>query len=261
MSLTFLPTNLPLEVRSRIWGLLDNKFLAKYLPEVFWSIAPNYLRFLSIGRSMRSQNDLLQTELVGIYPNCGHLVERLTILTDIAYQDITTNFLNDFPTHRKLLHLSINLSPTNDTIFSAGQLPYLELLVDLIAESPDMLRLSFGDVHPHYTLINSAAHRLTRLDIGHIYPSEEEIFVPLPPHLQILSIPPAVVSYLTHPPPQTLHTLIIKPDNLTSFFLLQELQHFITQGTSLTKLAIIDKCTLSSFYLFYFANLCLFRPG
>lgn len=250
MSLPLLPSILPLEVKSLIWVLLDDKILAKDHPEVFWAIAPDYLRFLTIGISFKSLDAVLQTGLVDIYPECGHLVERLTLMTDILSIDIINDFLQNFPTHRKLRHLCINLSPVALSLRFPTQLPYFQPLINLIAESPNMTRLSFENIQPHYELIN-AAPQLTRLDIGLIYPSEEETLVPLSSHIQILSITPSVVLYMTDPPPRTLHTLIIRPDSFTTSFLLEDLQYFIGQCSSLTNIALIDNCTSSFFYMFF----------
>ena len=64
MSLPLLPLILPLEIRSRIFVMLDDQTLAKDCPDVFWAIAPDYLRVLTIGKNYNICNDKLQTELV-----------------------------------------------------------------------------------------------------------------------------------------------------------------------------------------------------
>ena len=206
-------------------------------------MAPQYMRNLSVGKKTKTVADDLQTKLVKCYPDSGHFVEQLTLFTDIISFKIIINFLNNYRHNRKLKYLCLALSPAHGSLCSAGSLPYLKELWDLVSASLNITRLSFQKINPCSSLISAGTDQLTRLDIGHIYPFEEDLFIPFPPKLLILSITPVVVRYLSNERPSTLRTLIISPDDMTNFHLIKELVHFIEQFPSLTNIAVIDNCS------------------
>ena len=199
-------------------------------------------RVLTIGRSLSFPTGQVQTQLVKIYPNCGCFVEKLNLMTDVTSVDIITQFLTQFPSQHKLKHLRLALSPTIQSFWSSGQLPYLELLIDLVATSSDLTRLSFNNVQPLFLLIDVASHCLTRLDIGHIYSSDEETFIPLMPHLDVLSFTCTAVSYFSGPPPATLCVVILKNNDITSFLIMEELQDFIARCPAIDSIAMVGVC-------------------
>ncbi|KAF8810841.1 hypothetical protein BYT27DRAFT_7209062 [Phlegmacium glaucopus] len=215
---------LPVETRSQIFAYLNDTNIAQHIPEAFWAMAPDYIRHLHLGWTYTFDMVHTQTKLVDKYPNCGHLVERLSILSDQTSAGVVTK----------------------QSITSASALPFLSLLETLIATSPDLRRISFVHIHPSPLLINAAAARLTRLDIGHFYPSERAISVPLTPLLEILSVTASVFTHITDPPPATLRTVIIKTDILPSFFLTRDCHSFLARCTHLTGLAIVDRTPRNS---------------
>lgn len=247
MSLPLLPSILPPEIRSRIFVLLNNKNLAKDFPEVFWAIAPDYLRDLSIGKNFNFHTDRLQTQLVEIYPTCGAYVQKLTLFTDATSVGIITKFLESFPLHRKLKHLRIEYSLIRRSFWSAESLPYHNLLECLLATSPTLTRLSFSNLEPSSSLITSSP-TLTHLDIGHYIPLNIELSIPLPSQLEILSVTPAMVQYICQPLPLNLRVLIVVADFITPPAVIEELQSYIAQAPSLTSIALVDICVYSFFF-------------
>ena len=252
MSLPLLPEILPFEVRSHIYKFLPNKTLALEIPEVFWGIAPHYFQVLSLGRKLRHGSDVLQTEFARLYPTSGNFVKRLQIFTDPTIVHILKNFLNQFPPHRNLNHLCIVQSHIAGSSSSASNLPYLEELVQLINTSPELARISFDKVNPHDSLIRAASNRLTRLDIGQVYPNAEDFHVSLPPNLQILTITPFVVPKLIYRDARKLQTLIIRACDFTYGRFTQDLQILVSSCPALTNVGIIDICQLTHFVSFFF---------
>jgi hypothetical protein len=244
MSQPLLPSILPPEVRSRIFVLLDNKPLALRYPEVFRAIAPQYLRTLSIGRPFNLCYDTLQTQLADTYPTCGGYAQELALFTDVASVANITKFLESFPSYRQLQHLRIEHSIISDSFKSAESLPYLALLQRLVASSPTLTRLSFGDVYHSSSLIMSALS-LTRLDIPLDVLPEPGLVpssITFPPQLEILSLTPAVAQFISFPPPPTLRLVIIYADNISLPTQYQELLSFISQSSSITSLGLVDNC-------------------
>ncbi|KAF8809180.1 hypothetical protein BYT27DRAFT_7255055 [Phlegmacium glaucopus] len=238
---------LPLETRSQIFSYLNDTNIAEHIPEAFWAMAPDYIRHLHLSWTYNFDMVHMQTKLVDKYPNCGHLVKRLSILSDQTSAGVVTKFLQNFPPYRKLKHLQITLAAhPRQSITSASALPFLSLLETLIATSPNLQQISFVHIHPSPLLINAAAARLTRLDIGHFYPSERAISVPLTPLLEILSVTASVFMHITDTPPATLRTVIIKTDILPSFFLMRDCHSFLARCTHLTGLAIVDRTPRNS---------------
>ena len=247
---------LSLEVRSLIYTFLDDLDLAKEIPEVFWAMAPEHLRVLSIGQVEEMEALPIHTDLVRTYPRCGHFVEQLTLMSDTPSIKIITNFLLQFPIHRKLHHLCLSLSPEHSIVFSS-RLPYVDLLEELIHSSPLLTRLSFHDINPCHQLCH-AAQQITRLDLGHVYGYTEETVIPLPPLLEILTLTAASVLFLVGPRP-CLKVLVITDDKEQSFFLDSEILSFIGGCPVLTRLAIVDSRASFIFQYYILTNAFFFR--
>ena len=256
MSLPILPPKLPLEIRSRIYEFNTNKSLALVIPEIFWAIAPDYFRVLTLGRKYPGSNDLLQTRLVRKYPTSGNFVERLVIYTDPSVLHTLKPFLDQFPPHRNLDHLCIAQSSIAGSFCTADQLPFLKDLEKLIESSPKLARISFHHLNPTSTLIHAAGHQLTRLDIGKVYPTAEEFYIPLPPTLLILMITPLVVPKLIYHDARNLQTLVIRACDYTYGRFTKDIQDLVLSCPALTNVGIIDICKSLFFFSFFFY--CLF---
>ncbi|KAF8808577.1 hypothetical protein BYT27DRAFT_7255377 [Phlegmacium glaucopus] len=115
---------LPLEVLSMIFVYLEDLELAQEIPQVFWAIAPHSLRRLCIGWNLSSTRNLLQSQLVQIYPNCGHFVEQLTLMTDHRSAPTITAFLEQFPPYHKIRHLTLSDSNSANSFWSPTHMPY-----------------------------------------------------------------------------------------------------------------------------------------
>ena len=245
---------LPLEIRAKIYLMLEDWHLAKSLSEVFWAISPHYLRDLCIGDTFGNSDDRLQTILIEKFPDSGNFVEILSIVTDNPRCEIITKFLQLFPLHRKLKHLRLVYSLHVGAVFFLEKLKYEHLLTTLLLSSPDITRLSFYHFQPSFELILSCADRLTRLDIGHIHAHCDEIDISLISHLEVLSFTPDAATHFTGTPPQTLLKLIIKADDLSDSFLNKECEEFVGKCTSVRSLAIVDDCEFFYFLQFPFIS-------
>jgi hypothetical protein len=67
----------PLEIRARIYNLLDDHTITELVPEVFWAIAPTFFKDLRIGASYGSEEEQLQNDLVQLHPLSGNFVSLL----------------------------------------------------------------------------------------------------------------------------------------------------------------------------------------
>ena len=235
-----LPLILPLEIRYHIFQLLNDKTLALEYPEVFRAIAPDFLRELRVGRSYPFDIERFQNQFVEIYPSCGVYAHLLTLVADPSSVNLITNFLQSFPFPNNLKHLRIEESKLPGTFWSAESLPYLNLLEELLASSPTLTRLSFYNFRPCSSLISSPPS-LTRLDFGLRVPLNPDFHIHLPSQLEIISLTPVLVGYLSRPPPPALRVLVVYADEKNSSTLISEVQSYIAQSPSLTKIALVDR--------------------
>jgi len=233
-----MPT-LPRETLARIFFFLDDLTLAESIPEIFWAIAPHRFRFLRLGQKY-GEPARAQMRLVNKYPNCGNFVEQLTILCDLESSSTVRRFLENFPGHNKLNHLTLSRSMPSPPFLT--DIPYSSLLQNVLNKCYDLARLSFIDMVPCSLLIHGTAQRLTRLDIivDPIWYRDDEPEIPLTPNLEILSIPPNAVRLLTGPPPDTLRIITFHAFGSINFFLVEDVQDFLEGCSSVTSLAFVD---------------------
>jgi hypothetical protein len=230
---------LPLEIRSIIFQMLDDFSLAKDINEVFWALAPQYFRNLTIGDKYYNQKENLETDLVKKFPTSGKYVERLTIHPESLNADTITDFLTLTLDFRKLTHLTLFYSRADNSYPLALELPYLDELEKVIKDSEVLAWLTFDDIQPWCSLIDAGEDRLRRLDFGYGFPSEAEIILTLPPRVEILTITPSTVSFL-HGPCHNLTVLILKNDHSTCQQYAFYIRQIIKRSPFLMSLAVID---------------------
>ena len=149
-----LPPQIPLEICSMIYLAVDDTELMKHFPEVFWAMAPKYLRTICVGHFLGGNSEeRLQNELIRLYPSCGNFVETLTIVTD--WNDFLTPFLQKFPSEGKLKHIRLLFLRRYASRQNFDGLDYEDVLIGILKTSPLLTRLSFHKFQPIPRLIDS----------------------------------------------------------------------------------------------------------
>ena len=233
---------LPLEVRAKIYNELDDFDVAKYIPEIFWAIAPKKLRWLMIGKEYTNSYDALLNDLISIYPKSRRLIEELNIVTDVVNTQIVVDILTDFPENRKLKHLQLINSTQPNSRNSLGGLPYKALLPRLALSSSNLTWLTFNHILPSTSLITSCGG-LTQLDISYLFGQSisDSFSIPLPPRLQILTITPSGCSIFSPYRPPNLEVLILKSEGVSgNTFITDECVNFIESCETVSRLAVED---------------------
>jgi hypothetical protein len=247
----------PLEIRSRIYLWLDDLELALEDPEVFWALAPQYLRHFTLGQHLVKDGKFtLATRLAHRYPLSGNFVERLIIITDQPSRSLISKWLEKFPPCRKLKHLIL----VNDMDFQELNqffiLPFTNLLLDLVSTSPELTRLSFSDYQPSPDIIKACGTNLTRLDIGYL----DQVYqhFTLPPCLEVFSFAPWAANLFLGVPPTSLEVVIIRAGDCREFYDPAICCHFLANCPSLRRLAVDETCAF--FHSFFFFLLTLRSP-
>lgn len=146
-----LPT-LPYEIRACIFFFLDDWILAELIPEVFWAIAPHRFKSLRLGGNR--MEPFPQMPLVNLYPNCGHFVHKLSVSSDPDSTPVIIRFLEQLPPNNNLNHLALVLSTNNGSSYISADIPYIDLIQNVVELSNSLTRLSFIDIIPCANLIN-----------------------------------------------------------------------------------------------------------
>jgi hypothetical protein len=240
---------LPLEIRSAIYQNLDNPTIAKDIPEVFWAIVPNFFRHLTLGvqHSIGYSPETLQTKLVKRYPESGGFVEELTLYAERASVTFVSNFLKKTPVFRKLKHIRILYSGLDNSYSFANEIPYLDVLEDVIKNADALTRLSFESINPCSTLLGAATDKLIRLDLGTFYSSDNDSDVRLPRSLEVLIFTPSSSLYIYGPTP-LLRVIGIKKDDVSNNYFAVKLRYFIDSCPLLTSLAIFDASEYTDYF-------------
>ena len=251
---------LPVEIKAHIFSLTGDWQLARLSSEFFWTIAPQLLRTTCVGPLLDDAPDRsLPTQLIQLYPACGHLVENLTIELHNSSMLIVGLFLQAFPKIRRLRHLTISYTAEVGSHWSILSLPYLDLLEDVISASPNLTRLTFNHTQPTSLLIFACADTLTRLDLGYIFNPFGKFSIPLTHNLEVLSLTPQAANFFIGNPPATLRVLIIEKDHFDDCFITDSLRAFINSCTSVRRVGIVDFGIGMLFFFFSFiAYLLLF---
>ena len=204
--------------------------------------SPEFLRNISVG-SARPTNVLDDyTDLVSVYPNAAEFIEKLSIITDFPARHIIDNFLKNYPLQRQLNHVRLVYSMDPESKYDFSELPYALSLYTLLETSPGLTRLSFQDFQPSPIFIEGCSDRLTRLDIGHVFPTLYELWLPIPPNLEVLSLTPDAASIFYGTPPASLRVIIIKVDNMGFSSITDDCVELLRNSTSVKSLGIIDNC-------------------
>lgn len=238
MPLQSLLSNLPLEVRRRILVYIGQISLARHYPEYFWAIAPEILRVLVLGKNDDNSHISVHSELALLYPASACFIEKLTLICNWSSTNAITFFLERFPHHRRLKHLTIRSNFLVRSYYAYVELPYQNLLDELLECTPCLTRLSFIEFQPSPFMISNVS-MLTHLDLR-CYESAYDI--PLPGTLEVLSVCPYMIRYLQQPTPTSLRVLIAYADNFADNYLIVETRTFIEQTPSITSVAIVDLC-------------------
>jgi hypothetical protein len=250
----------PLEIRSRIYFWLDDLDLALEDPEVFWALAPQYLRHLTLGQHLVKDGKFtLATRLAHRYPLSGNFVERLIIIADKPSQCFISKWLEKFPpNHLNLKHLIL----VNDSDFIELNkffiLPFTSLLLNLVSTSPELTRLSFSDYQPSPEVITACGTNLTRLDIGNIHEVYQHFS--LPSSLEVFSFTPWAVNLFLGAPPTCLEVVIIRAGEYTAVYEPAICCHFLANCPSLRRLAVDDTCAFFHSFFFFLLTLCSPEP-
>jgi len=241
----------PLEIRSCIYLWLDDLDLALEDPEVFWALAPQCFRHLTLGQYIAQDKKLtLSTRLAQRYPLSGNFVERLTIIADERSQPLISEWLEKFPPNRKLKHFIL----VDD--FDVRESPFTDLLLNLVSTSPELTRLSFSDYQPSPEVIAACGNNLTRLDIGNLDPLNVYQHFSLPSRLEVFSFTPWAVNLFLGAPPTSLEVVIIRAGEFTEFYDPAICCSFLANCPSLRRLAVDDRCEFFHSFFFFLLTFC-----
>ena len=245
MSLPLLPPFVPPEVRAMIYRALNDPLLAIDNSEVFFAMAPDFLRVLKLGKEDCSADDKMRARLVAIYPSSGRFVEQLTLYSDIRSDQLIEDFLQDFPLNNpRLKRLCIKSSPPSEFDDSP---PYFVYLESLVAHIPTLTRLKFSGFSPSSSLIH-AIPNLTRLDLGYL--ETQSYHITFPSRLEILSLSASMARFLIRPDHLSLRVLIVYTDDQVKEETMERLKTLI-EDSPITKLGIVFRCK-SSFLILEF---------
>lgn len=230
----------PPEILNNIFSNLDTFELEKAMPEVFQAIAPFFFRSLTLGQlSFPNAEEDLKNELAWIYPTSGNYVHKLTIVIDMNIKDQIIDFLSAFPFYRNLKHIIFFHSFQPSSGYNLRKIGLSDFLRALAANSPELTRLTFDNILPSCSLIQSIQNRMTRLDIAYPFDTSETMQIPLPPLLEVLSFTPSAAHLFTSTR-DFLEVLIVKTENLVNTIITDECIQFIQSCTTVTKLGIFD---------------------
>jgi hypothetical protein len=244
---------LPLEIRSRIYLWLDDLDLALEDPEVFWALAPQYLRHFILGQHLMKDPGkfTLATRLAHRYPLSGNFIERLIIIADKPSQPFIFKWLDNFPPSLNLKHLILVDDYDFSDLNRFFTMPFTNLLYNLVSISPELICLSFSDYQPSPEVITACGTNLTRLDIGNLQQIYQHFS--LPPCLEVISFTPWAVNLFLDTPPTSLEVVIIRAGEYTDVYEPAICCRFLANCPSLRRLAVDDQCAyLHSFFAPFF---------